>query len=215
MPSTHSKVLPLSSEPCSHIESSLQILGKLLFPHFLLVLLVEARHVEFAVVIYLERVTAGVNLNLAIKRLEALRDFFRLLLIRKVVEGLRSVHGQDDAYIDLTGEVVGVVIIGKGAEMQPLDQAMHLAGDIAQIDGRTDDQRVGSEDAVDHRRKVILPEALAALSALSLARHAASASRIIQIEQVDILRFRAYRLRALLRFLQHQGRVPVFARGTI
>ena len=52
--------------------------------------------------------------------------------------------------------------------MKPFHQGVYLAGDVTQIDRRTDKKSVGGKDAVNHRREVILPEAVTALSAFSL-----------------------------------------------
>lgn len=70
-----------SAQSRAHIESILQILRELLLTHFLLVLLIEASHIELAVVIHLQGVAAGINLNLTIQSLEALGDLFRLLFV--------------------------------------------------------------------------------------------------------------------------------------
>ena len=100
------------SEPCSHLKGFFQVQRELLFPHFLFVFFIEARHVVFTVILHLQGVTAREQLYSAVQRRKALCQFLRFCMI-PVVEYLpRRVHRQDDAHIHIAFEVIGLIIVG-------------------------------------------------------------------------------------------------------
>ena len=69
-----------------------------------------------------------------------------------------------------------MIIIGQRAEVQPLHEGVELAGGVAEIDGRADQQHVGGKNPIQQRAQIVLPEAFAALSLLALAKQAAAAA---------------------------------------
>ena len=117
----------------------------------LLVLGVEARHVELAVIFDLKRVKAAERLHLAIEAAEGVRLFGQLPFVLQLIESLRCVHREDHAHIDLSGIVVAVIVIGQRAEVQPLHKGVELAGGVAQVNGRADQQDVRGKNAVQQR----------------------------------------------------------------
>ena len=99
-------LLSRPSEPCSHLKGFFQIQRELLFPHFLLMRFIEARHIELAVILHLQGITAREQLYSAVQRRKALCQFLRFCMI-PVVEYLpRRVHRQNDAHIHLACEVI-------------------------------------------------------------------------------------------------------------
>ena len=135
----------------------------------LLALSVEARHVELAVVLDLQGVEAAQGLHFAVEAAESVCLFGQLPLVLQLIESLGRVHGEDHAHVDLAGEVIAVIVVGQGTEVQPLDEGVELAGRVAEIDGRADQQHICGKDAVQQRTQIVLPEAPAALSVLALA----------------------------------------------
>ena len=114
------------------------------------------------------------GLHLAAQAAESVSLLGQLFAVLQLVISLRRIHREDHAHLDLSGEVVAVIIIGQRAEVQPLDEGVELAGGVAQVNGRADQQHVRGKDAIQQRAQVVLPEALAALSVLALAEQTLS-----------------------------------------
>ena len=79
----------------AHLTGFFQIQRELLFVMGLLVLGVEARHVELAVIFDLKRVKAAERLHLAIEAAEGVRLFGQLPFVLQLIESLGRVHGED------------------------------------------------------------------------------------------------------------------------
>lgn len=107
---------------------------------------------------------------------------------------LGDIHGEDHRRAFLgdrtTAVALLVVVVREMREDQPLHERTGHAGRIAEIDRRTDDEHIRFVGFLQHRTQVILDSAHAIrLGVLQLARETGLAAFVIQVIEVDLLRF--------------------------
>ena len=75
------------------------------------------------------------GLHLAAQAAESVSLLGLLFAVLQLVISLRRIHREDHAHLDLSGEIVAVIVIGQRTEVQPLDEGVEPADGVAEIDG--------------------------------------------------------------------------------